>query len=296
MTLNPDSMMNALPQTDSRLPSKLISGWSLLIGVAIAAALTTWANYVFFRLSVVREIEIATAGIITATLQANVILILCVVVLYYRMSFQLTFHEMGLRTSQLGRGLLLVVAMFVLATGLSALLQFCIERRLNWNDQLSPAWLVQRLGELLGQLFGNALYEEVVFRGIVFRQLAAKWSRHSKRPRIAIFAAATVSSIVFALQHLPNRVLGEPVTGNLVLEMFVLTVAGLFFAAVYWQVGNLWIAIGFHAMANSLFYVWSTPEWSHAVVMTLICTLLLASGFWRKPEESSQYHPKRSTN
>lgn len=101
---------------------------------------------------------------------------------------------------------------------------------------------------LVAQLFGNALLEEIAFRGFLLRQLFLKLRR---RGVAALVLAALGSQALFALAHIPNRLW---VTGaapsELPGQLLMLFVMGLWFAVVYLLTANLFAAIGLHAMVN----------------------------------------------
>jgi membrane protease YdiL (CAAX protease family) len=79
-----------------------------------------------------------------------------------------------------------------------------------------------------------ALVEEILFRGVLFR--IAEQARGT-------WFALVVSSVLFALAHLPN----EAVTA---LALGTTAMAGALFAAAYMATRRLWLAIGFHFAWN----------------------------------------------
>lgn len=73
--------------------------------------------------------------------------------------------------------------------------------------RINPSWAEVGVGAILGllvaQLFGNALYEGVLFRAVLLNQLVLKL-----RDRRWGFPLALVGSrTIFALLHVPNRLL-----------------------------------------------------------------------------------------
>jgi membrane protease YdiL (CAAX protease family) len=75
-----------------------------------------------------------------------------------------------------------------------------------------------------------ALFEEILFRGVLFRVTERS---------LGSWAAVVISSVLFALAHLPN----EGITALAVGSTFV---AGVFFAAAYLATRRLWLAVGLH--------------------------------------------------
>ena len=106
------------------------------------------------------------------------------------------------------------------------------------------------IGGILGQLFGNALAEETVFRGFFFPQFYYKFGKRLGRVR-ALVTAALVSQVAFALLHLPNRLFVKGVPSSELLgDQVQLVVMGLVFLAIYVVTRNLFVAVGIHALAN----------------------------------------------
>jgi hypothetical protein len=137
------------------------------------------------------------------------------------------------------------------------------------------------LGELLGQLFGNALYEEILFRGCLLVQLALWLTPRPQRPdRRAVLLALVLSQLVFALQHIPNRLAfaAWPDAAAAAGDLAMLLVAGLFFAGVFLRTGNLLVAVGVHALGNCPTLLWAGPDWVHPAAMFVVTLLLLACG------------------
>ena len=88
-----------------------------------------------------------------------------------------------------------------------------------------------RLAYILVAVFGAPVYEELIFRGILFPYLA-------KRAGLAGGVVAT--SLVFALVH---------------LHLPSMVPLGLLSAALclaYWRTGSLWPSIGMHMLFNAV--------------------------------------------
>lgn len=81
------------------------------------------------------------------------------------------------------------------------------------------------------QFFCVAVYEEILFRGILFRLIDDRWNTA---------AALIVSSLLFGAMHLPNP-------GATPWSAFAIAVeAGLLLGAAYRYSGTLWLPIGIH--------------------------------------------------
>ena len=97
------------------------------------------------------------------------------------------------------------------------------------------------------QMVFVGVFEEILFRGIVFR-ITQDW--------LGSWAALAVSALVFGLAHIP---------GGAGLQATVITVvAGAFFAAAYVLTRRLWLCIGIHIGWNyTLGFVFSIAVSGH---------------------------------
>lgn len=106
------------------------------------------------------------------------------------------------------------------------------------------------------------LFEELIFRGIIFQALRTtlvRWYRRGAEvgskgftgwlgktfvpsPGFAGFLAVVISGAIFALQHLQF----EPIT------LLVLWAMGCFLAEIFRRTNNLWFSIGLHAVNNAV--------------------------------------------
>jgi uncharacterized protein len=83
--------------------------------------------------------------------------------------------------------------------------------------------------------------EELVMRGVLLQQVARGWGTR---------AGVIVSSVLFALIHVPNVLVAEvePVVG--LLAVLILGALGLVLAGAYLWTGRLWLPIALHASWN----------------------------------------------
>lgn len=174
---------------------------------------------------------------------------------------RLALSDIGWKRSGFKSGLIAVLALWgtlQIAALLSALMG-------GVGLSLHPAWRVadySGIGRFIGQLFGTALFEESLFRGILSVQVFLILSK--RRPKQAtrwIALAMLVSAIAFAAPHVPNRILNERYSGvaSVLLDQAQLIFAGLVFAWIYLSLGNLWLLIGFHALVNAPTVVLASP-------------------------------------
>lgn len=117
---------------------------------------------------------------------------------------------------------------------------------LTWR---SPTGLGVAAGNLMGQILGNAPYEELVFRAFLIPQVYLRWPSSSSAIRLV--GALVVSQAFFGLTHVGTRVFKGHLDG---LELFVslvqVSVYGLAFAWIYLRTLNPFVAAAFHALSN----------------------------------------------
>jgi len=219
------------------------------------------------------------------TLTANLIALALLVLGLLFARGRLRPAEVGLRAQGVGAGFAFTAVYFGLLQ--LALLVFA---------SLSGAEIVNfwtRVGPLtagyllLAQLLGNALYEEIAFRGFLMPQLVLKLQRLGTAA--AIVLAVFASQALFALAHVPNRLwvsgLSPADLPGALLPLFLL---GLHFALLYLLTDNLFAAIGVHALNNVplLALVAATGQPldlpPYLIGVTLSLALAVAWRLWRR--------------
>jgi membrane protease YdiL (CAAX protease family) len=121
------------------------------------------------------------------------------------------------------------------------------------HDHWSSGFWTRPTGDWMSQLLGNALFEEVFFRGFVLPQCvwsAMTWLRGAS-DRTRVGAALVASQAIFALGHVPFNLVNGSGTGVgqwMLLAQFAM---GLILCGVYLRTGNLFLAVGLHAATNN---------------------------------------------
>ena len=123
----------------------------------------------------------------------------------------------------LGSGFLLGIVYFGCVVGIMALLGAFRITEAHFD---APVML-----QYLAYFFLVAVFEEIVFRGVLFRLIDDRWNTA---------VALIVSALVFGAMHLMNP-------GATLWSAFAIAVeAGLLFGVVYKCSGTLWVPIGIH--------------------------------------------------
>lgn len=256
-----------------------------VIGLAAAAWTISvfLVNALLYRGSVgskLRDLHAATGGLLEPTLVGS-LLILLVFGYVVLLAGQLRLGDLGWIREDLAPALITFVGFWAVMQGVLAFIAITK----GWVVRLHPFW--QHLGPgpliggLLAQVFGNALAEETALRGFFFTQLGL---RANIAGRLSSFAvAATGSAVLFALAHIPNRLLVKNVAiGHLVADQVQLVIAGLVFALVFVLTRNLFTTVGLHALANDpVPAVAAADEVVKGTYVAMLCAFLLGYGLIR---------------
>jgi membrane protease YdiL (CAAX protease family) len=170
------------------------------------------------------------------------------------------------------------------------ILHLVISLSLGKSIEMNQAWESENwrfaLSDWLGQLFGNCPFEEVFFRGFLLPQcllLAMHWLPELKRwKHLAI--ALLVSQGFFGFSHIFFNIQSSEGQWLLIAQF----VFGLLFAAVYLRTGNLFLAIGVHALINNPAPLLSDPLPGPGVTGAIVlvgCLLWLCiSPLWNRSQ------------
>ncbi|RVT81660.1 CPBP family intramembrane metalloprotease [Rhodobacteraceae bacterium CCMM004] len=109
-----------------------------------------------------------------------------------------------------------------------------------------PAW--QALLSLIVFVALVGIFEEVLFRGILF---------HGLQRRMSTLAALVVSSLLFGAMHYVNWIGGQPL-GDTTLQVVHAAGGGLLYGAVMLLTGSIWPAVLLHASWDGVVAITST--------------------------------------
>ena len=222
-----------------------------------------------------------TRGLVNATLVFTV-LETCFLLIFVRVAGGLRPRDLGLASS-LPRALLFTALLGVLTQLGVAFWQLGTAGQLSWNDSWRELGTTFVLGELVSQFFGNALYEEVVFRGFLFVQLFLLFKQRGVNH--TLLKSLFISQGFFALLHISFQLVMWQLTWA-ELEQFLSTlIVGVILTVAYIKMGNLFVAVGFHALFNGFAQLFAPPEQetlftASVVSITITASLGLALVFW----------------
>lgn len=213
-----------------------------------ALALVNWG---VFASGALRPLAEATGGLITGSLVTNLAFLLVLVAWVIVGQGALRLADIGVIAGRLPLALAGTAALWAAAQVFHAVAGLLTYGRIEIAPIWNSAGATILIGALLAQVFGNALFEEIAYRGFLFPQFFLRLSRLDAHPWLRVLAAAALSQGVFALTHIPNRIYLGLGLEAIAIDLLVLLAIGLLFTALYIRTDNLFLVVGVHALANA---------------------------------------------
>jgi membrane protease YdiL (CAAX protease family) len=247
---------------------------SPLVIVAELAAFTTWLLLLWawlFSSTVPDLVGRATHGVVGPTLLASDIGLAIAAMILFGLG-RLRPRDLGLSVRGVAVGLLVTAGIWACAQ-----LALVVAALLSGDPVARSAQLTGENGsEMIGQLFGNALYEEIVMRGFVFVQLVLL-ARRIASARKAWVTGALVAAAIFAVSHVPHRWINYDIHGAALAQSLAwLAWNGLMLSFVYARTGHLEVAIGFHALWNIPLPLFASPIAAGSMITALQVVAMVA--------------------
>jgi uncharacterized protein len=243
---------------DFLLTAKQAPPWTIVAVVVLECAFALSFQLIVFPQHWLTPLSRLTHGLVNATLQANAILLIVVVGGLILLAGRLRLRDLGLRAEAIGP-----------AVGFTLLLWVCV----NLFDigyllvarmpiSLHPTWtkpgVLRTCGAFIAQIFGNALCEEILFRGFLTIQLVMLLRRLGKAP--ALVLGVVLAQAVFALIHIPLEIRTHHSWAEIWLLLPQLFATGVPLAVIYLATNNLLIAVGAHALSNTIMLICTDPH------------------------------------
>lgn len=236
------------------------------------------ANYLL-RINFFQPVSDFTNHLITPTLLVNLmdIIIYSVIVFVFG---KLSFSSVWMSKEKVRESLIPVLLIW----GITQLI-ILVYTFFTTKDFLLTQDVSARLGRIIGQLFGNALNEEFLFRGIFFLQLYLILKNY-KTNKPAIIIAIIISQLIFSLMHIPNRMMIKSFQG-IGIDLLLIFITGVILTLIYLKTENIAFVIGGHALINSRINIIETTfPWQ---ITSLIIFVLIAV-FWGKLTKGERYN------
>ncbi|TFG20993.1 MAG: CPBP family intramembrane metalloprotease [Promethearchaeota archaeon] len=220
-------------------------------------------------------IDYATEGIINTTLVASLLLFLIVIILLICVIGKEKPRNIGLKGSKIPVGIITFFGFYLLLNILLLIINVAAQQPLIWY----PYWLYSStpgltwdVGDLLGQIFGNVLLEEVFFRGFIFIQMTKKFTKLMQNSTWGIINGAIVSNFLFSLLHIPTLIKQGFHGASMALTLLLLFGIGILLTSVYFITENLFVVMSVHVFYNisfALFYP-IIPTYLLVIIFTIV--------------------------
>ena len=225
-----------------------VHGGVILLFLAAYVGLSLLINLVVFRSTWLDPVTGSTRGWIQPTLVVNAGLIVLLIAGVLGLGGRLSPRRLIGPLKQAVPAILWTCGLWGI-TQLVGVVVLSIQGGLTFDPSWNTYGVSWVLGGLLAQLAGNALFEEIAYRGFLLPQTHRRLSA-IRRPALRIFVAVLVSQAVFALIHIPNRIYTGLPLAAYPMDLVRLLGLGALFAVIYLRTGSLLLAVGIHALLN----------------------------------------------
>jgi membrane protease YdiL (CAAX protease family) len=256
------------------------TSWRFLLLITTAVVAVTTAFNISFHTGpgIYTAVYEETGHLIRRSLIAGVLLL--ALVLIASTYGGLRPRHLGWQWSKLGAGLAATAAVFVAMQVVEVVVTVANGDQPRLSTSWSGVGWATAMGVLLGYAIGVAPAEETFFRGLLLPQLRLKFSPIG--PAVAVGMALVLSSLVFALYHLPGLLLDGASSGgtaalDIAIELGRLFTVGMLYAALYLRTGNLFLVIGIHALGDAGTSVVAAPIDPGWVILGLATIVLLGT-------------------
>jgi len=218
--------------------------WLMILAVVLYLAMSWFANQVSTPSSWFPGLPTASGHVITPTF-LNYVPMFIIMGLLLVLVGRLRCNDLGLIRQRFLSGLAWVICTWVVVQLFVVLFQ-------QGAVSIDPSWddlVVKKISLLVtGQLLANALYEELFWRAFLISQLVLLMTRVMKlRMGTALAWAIIISSVLFALSHIPNDLLyGRAIPQG----QFDRLLAGIIFGSLFLLSNNIFLVIGLHGLVN----------------------------------------------
>ena len=233
------------------------SGWVIALAIVVAPVLAVLANQVVVPRHWTSPISHATDGLVNGNLQYNLFALALEVGCIMIWAGRLRLSDLGLRSRDLWPAALSTLALWTLLNiGVAA--SWLLQGQPLTSD---PSWTKPStaVGKLIGQLFGNALAEETVFRGFLTVQFIILLRRFG---RFSAVAGVILAQAIFALVHVPMLLRTGVQWRQMPSILTLLFIVGAMLACIYALTRNLFVAVGAHALNDAVTLIFASPSHS----------------------------------
>jgi len=208
-------------------------------------------NLVLFAGGAFQWLASATSGLVTGSWVANLVFLGVLVAWLIVRQGDLRLYDIGVIPSRIPAALVFTLGLWLAAQTLHAVAGLLTYGSITVASIWNSDGMFVLLGMLLAQLFGNALFEEIAFRGFLFPQVYLRLDFMHRYGWFRLIAALILTQGMFALTHIPNRIYLGLSREAILWDLGVLFVLGVLFTFIYARTDNLFIVVGIHALGNA---------------------------------------------
>lgn len=222
----------------------------IIVFIAAHFVLAAVVNLVFFAGNAFRPLASATGGLLTGSLLVNLAFIGVLIGWLMLKRGNLRPYDIGLIPSQIGLGIAYTLGLW----GVAQVIHLLAGLLTGGTVAISPDWAASPtyvIGLFVAQIFGNALFEEIAYRGFLFPQLYLHLGSLREHPWMRLGVAILISQTIFALSHIPNRIYLGMSAGQIALDLVMLLAWGILYTLIYLKTDNLFLVVGVHALGNA---------------------------------------------
>lgn len=231
---------------------------------------TIIVNLILFGNGYLSGIAKSTNGWVNETLAANLFGLLLEVAIFLLMIAKVSLRDLGLQKGKLLSGMIGTFLFWIAINIVDLCLTLLNHSRLTFNNDIFRYWNIY-FGEFLSQILGNALLEEILFRGFLLVQIYLCLKKINSNTSRIIYAML-ISQSIFAAIHIPNRIYSGLVGMEFVYDFIMLVILGVIFSLLYVLTKNLFFVIGVHSLMNVQLMIWDSNFTNMA---TFLCVILL---------------------
>ncbi len=187
----------------------------------------------------------ATAGVIHYTFQIRLIGSFVVIGLCLRWWGDVSLRAVGVRMQGLPLGLLTLLVGWIVLSSIFLCYQLATSATVT-VDWASPA---QPIIDVATEALGNSLYEEVFYRAYLVPSAFALLRQHMVDRRAALLAVLG-SQALFAVAHIPHRVIHDYSALEMSGSVALMWGFGIIQSAIYLRTSNLWVIVAVHVLIN----------------------------------------------
>jgi hypothetical protein len=256
---------------------------TLLVFVVIHAVLVTVVNLLLFANGTFHPLLAWTGGMVSGTLVVNAVLLVILMGGICLGFGRLRPYDVGWIPAHLRPGVLATLALWTAAQVIHLLAGWLAHGQVALAPPLGAGGGIVLLGLLVGQVFGNALFEELAYRGFLFPQLYLRIHGDGRQPWLRFVLTLLISQTIFALVHIPNRLYLGMTISEIIPDLALLTVWGVLFTLIYLRTDNLFLVVGIHALGNAPTTLFATAPVLQGSGASLLIYALAAVGVFGLP-------------